>query len=145
MEFEIENSTFFIKKMCYFVIWKTNKNSIMKKTVILFFCMLVTFSVYSKIMDSRHIELQAKQAGSEALRSVIPVSALLERNVILLNFLNSPENVTVTVMDAEGNEILAEVYSSPQSVKLHEIKASGVYKLEVVYGDVCLYGDFVIE
>ena len=117
----------------------------MKKTVILFFCMLVTFSVYSKIMDSRHIELQAKQAGSEALRSVIPVSALLESNVILLNFLNSPENVTVTVMDAEGNEILAEVYSSPQSVKLHEIKASGVYKLEVVYGDVCLYGDFVIE
>lgn len=117
----------------------------MKKTVILFFCMLVTFSAYSKIMDSRHIELQAKQAGSEALRSVIPVSALLERNVIMLNFLNSPENVTVTVMDAEGNEILAEIYSSPQSVKLHEIKLPGVYKLEVVYGDVCLYGDFVIE
>lgn len=117
----------------------------MKKTVILFLCMLVTFSAFSKMMDSRHIELQAKQAGSEALRSVIPVSALLEGNVILLKFLNSPEHVTVTVMDAEGNEISAETYSSPQSVKLQEIQTSGGYRLEIVYDDVCLCGDFMIE
>lgn len=117
----------------------------MKKTVILFFCMLVTFSAFSKVMDSRHIELQAKQAGSEALRSVIPISALLEGNTILLNFLNSPENVTVTVTDVEGNEIFVETYSSPLSAKFQVTRIPGNYTLEIVYGDICLYGNFIIE
>lgn len=117
----------------------------MKRTAILFLCMFIGFSAFSKVMDSKHIRLEAGRANSGALRSVIPVSALLEENVILLNFLNSPENVTVTVTDAEGNEILSEIYNSPQLVKLEAIQMPGSYTLDIVYGDTSLYGDFVIE
>lgn len=117
----------------------------MKKRVILFLCMLVSFSAFSKIMDSKHIRLEASRAGAGALRSVIPVSALLEGNTILLNFLNSPENATVTVTDADGYKILEEAYSLPQIVKLQVIHKQGNYTLEIVYEDTCLYGEFTIE
>lgn len=117
----------------------------MKKTVILFLCMLVTFSAFSKIMDSRDIHLKARKADKDVLRSVIPVRSSLEGNTILINFFNAPRNVTVTVLDAEGNKVFIEAYSSPQIVKLQALYVSGSYTLEVAYEDTCLYGDFAIE
>lgn len=117
----------------------------MKKTIILFLSLLVAFSAFSKIMDSRDIHLKARKADKDILRSVIPVRSSLEGNTIVINFFNSPENVTVTVTDAEGNEILSEIYSSPQLVKLEAIQMPGSYTLDIVYGDTSLYGDFVIE
>lgn len=117
----------------------------MKRTVILFLCMLVAFSAFSRVLDSRHIKLQAIRSNTHILRSVNPVSATLDENVISLDFKNSPENVTVRVTDVEGKEIIVEDYTSPQLVKLQAIKTSGNYTIEIVYGETILYGDFVIE
>lgn len=117
----------------------------MKKVIILFVCMFVTFSGFSKTSNSRDIHLRARDADQEALRSILPVRATLDENTIQIEFFDSPENVVVKITDATGKEILTSAYSSPRLVQLQVNQDVNDYVMEIIYDETCLYGEFVIE
>lgn len=117
----------------------------MKRTIILLWCMLIAFSAFSKVLDTRDIYLKAKKANNGALRTITPVKAFLEGNTVFIKFLDSPDNVIITMKDSQGSEIATEVYKSPQFIQFQTLQLSGSYTLEITYADTCLYGDFVIE
>lgn len=116
----------------------------MKKVIILFACMLVAFSGFSKVSNSRDIELHAEHANDEALRSILPVRALLDGNTIQIEFFGSFESVVVKITDATGKEVLTSAYSSPQLVQLQVNQGANDYTIEISYGETSLYGDFTI-
>lgn len=117
----------------------------MRKTLFLFLCMIVGFSAFSKTTDSREIELRARQADQEALRSMLPVRACLEENTVVVEFFNAPENVIITIKDAEGSEVITETYSSPELIQLPLTQHAGEYVVEITYGNTTLSGKFSIE
>lgn len=118
---------------------------VMKKTIILFACMLVALTCFSKVTDSRDIALHAGHENEEALRSILPVRAVIDGNILQLEFLDSPENVVVKISDKAGKEIITSAYSFPQLVKLYVNQGANDYTIEIIYGETCLYGDFTIE
>lgn len=78
----------------------------MRKTLFLLLCMLVGFGAFSKTTDSREIDLRAKQSDQEALRSILPVRASLDGNTLLVEFFNSPQEVTVKISNLENQEVV---------------------------------------
>jgi hypothetical protein len=116
----------------------------MEKTIILFFCMLVAFSGFSKTTNSRDIHLHARNSDQEALRSILPIKAVLDGNTIQIEFFNSPENVVVKIKEATGKEVFTYIYSSPRLVQIPINQGPDDYVVEVIYGETCLYGNFTI-
>lgn len=118
----------------------------MKKVIVLFVCMLVAFSGFAKTaMTSRDIRLHARNSDQEALRSVLPVRAVLDETTIRLEFFDSPESAVVVITNEEGQKVLTNAYSFPQLVLLQTDKSPGTYEIEIVYGDKCFSGSFIIE
>lgn len=135
----------FLYKILSFTLAYKNKLSIMKKTILLFVCMLLTFCGFAKTANSRDIHLRARDADQEALRSILPVRAILDGNIIQIEFFDSPENAIVTITDADGVDIVTGTYSSPGLVRLRVSQVSNEYAIEIAYGEVYLYGNFIIE
>lgn len=118
----------------------------MKKILLLviFFCsvsFIHTESVFAKVADTKHIDLVG-QTQDERLRSIFPVQAWLDGADVYVSFLDSPVKATVTITDAEGLLVEEVVAFSPQTIQVPISKEGGSYKIEIVYGDVCLYGQF---
>lgn len=117
----------------------------MKKAIILFVSMFFVFFTFAKTQTSRDIHLRAKQAGQEALRSVLPVRAYLDRNTILVEFFESQENVVITIKDTSDKTVITETYDSPELVRLQLTPLSGEYLVEITYDNTCLTGEFTLE
>lgn len=75
-------------------------------------------------------------------RSITPVRAYLDGTDVYVSFLDNPEKVTVIITDAEGLLVEEVVAFSPQTIQVPISKESGSYKIEIIYGDVCLFGVF---
>lgn len=75
-------------------------------------------------------------------RSITPVRAYLDGMDVYVSFLDSPEKVTVIITDAEGLLVEEVVAFSPQTIQVPIGKEAGSYNIEIIYGDVCLYGVF---
>lgn len=117
----------------------------MRKTLFLLLCMLVGFGAFSKTTDSREIDLRAKQSDQEALRSILPVRASLDGNTLLVEFFNSPQEVTVKISNLENQEVVTEVYTFPKLIRLPITEKSGNYSLDIIYKDTHFSGEFFIE
>lgn len=118
----------------------------MKKILLLviFFCsvsFIHTESVFAKVAGTKHIDLVG-QTQDERLRSITPVQAWFDGTDVYVSFLDSPVKATVTITDAEGLLVEEIVAFSPQTIQVPISKEGGSYKIEIIYGDVCLYGQF---
>lgn len=117
----------------------------MKRTLFLFICTLISLSVFSKTTDSKDIHLQARNANKEALRSIVPVRAQLDGCSVVIEFFNSPEDVTIEISDADNQEIETGIYASPELIRLPIPKTSGNYCLDIICNDTHFYGEFFVE
>lgn len=118
----------------------------MKRQIFILFYILCSVTLFSphllaKVADSRDIRLIAKTQDKDA-RSVQPVRAYLEGTDVYVSFLDSPVKATVTITDPEGLLVEEVVAFSTQIIQVPISKEGGSYKIEIVYGDVCLYGQF---
>lgn len=117
----------------------------MRKTLFLLVCMLVAFSTFSKTTTSRDIDLRARHADDRPLRSIIPVRAVLDEDIISVEFLDSPKDAVIRITDADGNEILSKAYTYPQLVQLPINQKVSIYTIEITLGEICFSGYFCIE
>lgn len=106
--------------------------------------MLVAFTGFSKVNNSKEIAFHARHENEEALRSILPIRAILDGNTIQVEFFDSPESVFVKILDASGKAVVTEYCSSPQLLQL-QVNQGNDYVIEIVYGEVCLYGNFSID
>lgn len=117
----------------------------MRKAFFLFVCMLVALNTFSKTTTARDIELRARHADDEALRSIIPVRAMLDEDILSVEFWDSPKDAVIRITDADGNEILSKAYTYPELVQLPINQKVSIYTIEITLGEICFSGYFCIE
>lgn len=106
---------------------------------------LIPNNMYSRTTASRDIDIKAGQEHKLDLRSVLPVRATINESTVTVVFYDSLPEVTILIRNAEGTVVSEEVYQSPSAVQIPVTAGKGDYKIEIVYADMYLYGDFTID
>lgn len=103
-----------------------------------------TSILLAKTADSKSIEMRAREMD-ESRRSVLPVRAWLEGTDVYVTFLNSPQEVFITVFDSAGTVVEENVCQSPQTIQMHILEGKGNYRIEISYSEVYLSGEFSLD
>lgn len=106
---------------------------------------LIPNDMYSRTTASRDIDIKAGQEHKLDWRSVLPVRATINESTVTVVFYDSLPEVTILIRNAEGTVVSEEVYQSPSAVQIPVTAGKGDYKIEIVYADMYLYGDFTID
>lgn len=107
---------------------------------------LVPCNMYGDCMvTSQEIDIRAGQDHKHDLRSILPVRATINESTVTVVFYDSLPEVTILIRNAEGTVVSEEVYQSPSAVQIPVTAGKGDYKIEIVYADMYLYGDFTID
>lgn len=117
----------------------------MRRVIFLFVSMIVAICSFAKTADSKTIALHARHANDGALRSVLPVRAILDGNVIMIDFFESPEHVIVKIKDTDGVELILNEYASPEFIQLQLNQSINNYIIDIVFDDIYLSGNFEKE
>ena len=121
-------------------------NNLKKLILIFIYVLLATWTLpdltFAKIMDSREIEIRAKEKKNDP-RSLLPVRAWVDEQVVCVSFMEAIEVATVIVTDTKNGEVTTNIYSSPKIVSVP--LSSGMYEIEISYGSKSFVGNFEIE
>lgn len=113
------------------------------RRVTLFFIVLLLLSIIpeeieSKCTITRDIDLKSQKIPVK--RSVLPVSAWIDEDIVHVSFLDSPQFATITIKDQNGIVLTKEIYSFPSQVQLLISDLDAVSVIEIEYGEVSVYG-----
>ena len=121
-------------------------NNLKKLVLIFIYVLLATWTLpdlaFAKIMDSREIEIRAKEEKNNP-RSLFPVRAWVDEQVVCVSFMEAAEVATVIVTNTKNGEIITHIYSSPEIVSVP--LSGGMYEIEISYGSKSFAGNFEIE
>lgn len=121
-------------------------NNLKKLILIFIYVSLATWALpnfaFAKIMDSREIEIRAKEEKNNP-RSLFPVRAWVDKHVVCVSFIEVAKVATVIVTNTKNGEVTTNIYSSPEIVSV--LLSDGMYKIEIRYGSKSFVGKFEIE
>lgn len=121
-------------------------NNLKNLVLIFIYVLLATWTLpdlaFAKIMDSREIEIRAKEEKNIP-RSIFPVRAWVDEQVVCVSFIEAVEAATVIVTNTKNGEVITNVYSSPKIVSVP--LSDGMYEIEICYGSKSFVGNFEIE
>lgn len=119
-------------------------NNLKKLILIFIYVLLATWTLpdltFAKIMDSREIEIRAKEKKNDP-RSLFPVRAWIDGQMIFVSFWDLPSTATVIITNVESGESVTKSYVSPQTVSVF-LKDKGKYKIEINYDSEIFEGNF---
>lgn len=99
---------------------------------------------FAKAANSKEIELRAETGDRPTRRSVLPVQARFDGTAVFISFYDTPATVSITITDANGEEVLNEMYLSPEGARFDIANGSGSYVIEISYPDITYYGSFTL-
>lgn len=117
----------------------------MRRAIFLFVSMIVAICSFAKTTDSKTIALHARHANDGALRSIQPVNAILDGNIVRIDFFNSFENVKISITDMSGNVVNTAICRYPDVIQFEIEQKEDSYILEITFSNVKLSGTFIID
>lgn len=122
-------------------------NNLKKLVLIFIYVLLATWTLpdlaFAKIMDSREIEIRAKEEKNNP-RSLFPVRAWVDGNTIYVTFYELPSTATVTIIKMQNGNDMTTTYQSPQTISLF-LDELGEYEILISYNSKEFVGNFDLE
>ena len=120
------------------------------KTLLLFLFLLSFVNGAATVQESgKSIVLKKSTTSDGTLRSVdLFASAYLDlsNELLLLNFENCPNDVSISVTNLSTDEIIySELHTISSNIVLNMgglLEENSEYRLEIIIGETILYGDF---
>lgn len=122
-------------------------NNLKKLILIFIYVLLATWTLpdltFAKIMDSREIEIRAKEKKNDP-RSLFPVRVWLDGKTVYVTFYELPSTATVTIIKMQNGNDMTTTYQSPQTISLF-LDELGEYEIQISYSSKEFVGNFDLE
>lgn len=120
-------------------------NNLKKLILIFIYVLLATWTLpdltFAKIMDSREIEIRAKEKKNDP-RSLFPVRAWVDGQMIYVSFWDLPSTATVIITNVESGESITKSFLSPETVSVPINNENGTYEIQISYEEKVFTGEY---
>ena len=120
-------------------------NNLKKLILIFIYVLLATWTLpdltFAKIMDSREIEIRAKEKKNDP-RSLLPMRAWVDGQMIYVSFWDLPSTATVIITNVESGESITKSFLSPETVSVPINNENGTYEIQISYEEKVFTGEY---
>lgn len=120
-------------------------NNLKKLILIFIYVLLATWTLpdltFAKIMDSREIEIRAKEKKNDP-RSLLPVRVWVDGQMIYVSFWDLPSTATVIITNVESGESITKSFLSPETVSVPINNENGTYEIQISYEEKVFTGEY---